>query len=78
MRGRMAIVAMGCAGLVLGAGLTLALQTAAEAPTLPSRAETIPGNLRRAYDALRRAGIVPDGEMRVLDSWLEDIQRLGV
>jgi len=42
MRRRMAIVAMGCAGLVLGAGLTLALQTAAEVPTLPSRAETIP------------------------------------
>jgi hypothetical protein len=42
MRRRAAIVAMACAGLMLGAGLTLAVQTAAEAPALPSRAETIP------------------------------------
>ena len=36
------VVAMTCAGLVLGAALTLAVQTAADAPTLTARAETIP------------------------------------
>jgi hypothetical protein len=43
-----------------------------------SSTATIGTNLREAYEALRRAGIVRDAEMRTLDGWSEDLRALGL
>lgn len=41
-----------------------------------SPARSLPDNLRTAYTALHRAGIVPAEELPVLDAWLTDLQQL--
>jgi hypothetical protein len=38
-----------------------------------SASSGLPENLWRAYDALRREGIVPEKEMEPLEAWLKDL-----
>jgi len=42
-----------------------------------SAGRSIAENLRLAYDALRRNGVVPDEELKTLECWLKDMEGLG-